>query len=213
MGYEPAYNGQAYVGVASYSNPGVVNYREFLGYQLVSPLIKDSCYEVIIRISLADSCKYGIDKFGATFTTNGGYTTFDRYPVNNFAHIEFNTELTSKNGWRTLTQSFIADSSYTHLVLGNFFIDDSLSIETFNDFGSSDPIYSQANYFYIDGISVEAKPSSCNVLSNDLIEIEAKEKSIVKIINLLGIEIEDQPNIIMIHIYSDGSTKKILRIE
>lgn len=44
-------------------------------------------------------------------------------------------------------------------------------------------------------------------------EISSPEKKLVKIVNLMGQEVMDNPNDILIYVYDDGSTEKIVRIE
>jgi hypothetical protein len=44
-------------------------------------------------------------------------------------------------------------------------------------------------------------------------ELEPVERKVIKVVNLLGQEIEDRPNTTLIYIYSDGTTKKIFRLE
>lgn len=46
-----------------------------------------------------------------------------------------------------------------------------------------------------------------------LAEVEPKEKEVISIIDLWGIETKDKPNTFLIYIYSDGTTEKVFRVE
>ncbi len=43
--------------------------------------------------------------------------------------------------------------------------------------------------------------------------LELAEKKIVRIVNLMGKEIDDESNTLMIHIFSDGTRKKVFKVE
>lgn len=44
-------------------------------------------------------------------------------------------------------------------------------------------------------------------------ELKSKQKKLLKIVNYMGIESKDKPNTVLIYIYSDGTKKKVFRIE
>ncbi|MDG1334391.1 MAG: hypothetical protein P8P74_18805 [Crocinitomicaceae bacterium] len=46
----------------------------------------------------------------------------------------------------------------------------------------------------------------------DMDELELEEKQIVQIVNLMGDETEDESNVLLIYIYSDGTRKKVFRV-
>ncbi len=44
-------------------------------------------------------------------------------------------------------------------------------------------------------------------------ELSSSEKKLTRIVDLMGRETEDQPNVMLIYIYSDGTTEKVFRVE
>jgi hypothetical protein len=46
-----------------------------------------------------------------------------------------------------------------------------------------------------------------------LIELNETPPELIKIIDLMGRESENRPNTVLIYIYSDGSTKKVFKVD
>jgi hypothetical protein len=64
------------------------------------------------------------------------------------------------------------------------------------------------------GISISVSKTICPYSSLGFNELSLNEqKSIVRIVDLMGRETEDKPNTLLIYIYSDGTTEKVLRVE
>ncbi len=47
----------------------------------------------------------------------------------------------------------------------------------------------------------------------NLPEIKSGEKEIIRIIDLMGRECKAQPNVLLIYVYSDGTTEKVFKLE
>jgi hypothetical protein len=125
--YTPNNTCNAYAGlytnnINSYPVPGI-NYREYIGRQLSSPLIVGQKYYVSFKTSLADNSFYATDKLGVLFSTVP-YSDINPAPIRNFAHV-YSTLIisdTSEN-WTTISGSFVSDSAYSYIIIGNHFDD------------------------------------------------------------------------------------------
>jgi hypothetical protein len=169
-GYQYAATGNAYVGIYTYwpSN----NAREYIGIQLTTPLVKNQKYYVSFK---ANFTKYifncATSKLGVLFSTvsyaldtNCNFSTL-LFPPNH-AHIYENSVLTDTANWTLVSGSFVADSSYKYIIIGNFF-----------DNAHTDTIKYDSNpciaYYFIDDIYVGKNPEGLNEInhSNDIINI------------------------------------------
>lgn len=54
--------------------------------------------------------------------------------------------------------------------------------------------------------------NSCSPIL-DLTEINSQPKKLIQIIDLMGRKVEDQPNTVLIYVYSDGTTEKVFRVK
>jgi hypothetical protein len=148
-GYQMAATGNGYVGFMTYTSH--VFWREYIGAQLLSPLEVGSTYDISMKVVFSnDTLAYGgvaCNKFGLRFS-NIVYSSLYPAPTDNFAHLYTNTVLTDTLNWTTISGTFVADSAYTHVMLGNFF-DDS-SIDTIKI--KQNPNW--VAYYYVDDVYV-----------------------------------------------------------
>ncbi len=118
---------KAYAGLLIYYNPlAIPNYREFIGTQLIQPLQIGQLYYLSFYVNNA---AYGhpyeiveANKIGMKFTT----VPFDSCcppPLNNFAHLYTDSIIRDTTNWLKISGSFIADSAYSYVMIGNFFDD------------------------------------------------------------------------------------------
>ena len=145
LGYQYAHSGSAYCGfIAAYLNGG--NEREYFTCQLINPLITGVKYRVSYYLSLANSCvNLASNKMGLLFSTVN-YNLSNPAPVGNYSQFYTDSIITDTLNWVHVEGSFIADSDYVYMTIGNFFDDT-----------NTDTIYippaSQA-YYYIDDIAI-----------------------------------------------------------
>ena len=170
--YQQTATGSAYSGFYAYWSPtfsgGVCcNMREHIGRQLPAPLVIGTKYFVSFKVSLAfnnNSASCATNNLGIKFST----VPYDIYAdsagssplANNFAHIYDTTLIADTVNWTTIKGSFIADSAYNYLILGNFFKDantDTLILST-----SYLWCYS---YYYVDDICVSTNSLTCDLTS------------------------------------------------
>jgi hypothetical protein len=134
---------------------GNSSYREYIGAS-IPPLTVWNTYKVTIRISLADSAKYGIAGVGVYFYRKAKPDSFTIHWVGNVPQINYSFAgvVTDKIKWTTLSATFIADSAYDHLVIGNFQSDAAVTAVSTPTFGYS---FSVNSYYYIDSVAVESE--------------------------------------------------------
>ncbi|MBI4929854.1 MAG: T9SS type A sorting domain-containing protein [Bacteroidetes bacterium] len=167
-GHQYPANGVAYAGLITYS--GIPpNVREFMGTQLISPLMIGQKYYVSFQVSFTinknpDVC-IAANKIGAKFSTFS-YIVPDVYSppnpalINNFAHVYADSIIKDTANWVTISGSFIADSTYNYIMVGNFFDDANTDTSTVNlDSVSVSDCHS---YYYIDNVCVSTDSLTCS---------------------------------------------------
>jgi len=166
-GYQTAATGSAYVGFMTYASH--VFWREYIGAQLLSPLEVGSTYQISMKVVLSnDTLAYGsvaCNKFGLRFG-NTLFSSLNPAPTDNFAHLYSNSVLTDTLNWTTISGTFVADSAYTFVMLGNFF--DDANIDTVR----MKQIPNWVGYYYLDDVYVgKVQENSVETTSNELFRI------------------------------------------
>lgn len=155
VGYQPAATGNAYCDLWTYSTTQL--FREFIGVSLIQPMVVGKNYFVSFKCSPASPYSgYGLqsNKQGIKFSTVV-FDSLQNVPINNFAHIYTDNIVTDTVNWTTVSGSFIADSAYTFLSVGNFFDD-----------ANTDTLIPFSNWafavYYIDDVEVIDSTTSVN---------------------------------------------------
>lgn len=150
--------GNAYVGLFTYYNvSGSKNVREAIGSELQSPLEIGKQYYVSMKVSLAEYTGYASNNIGMTFSTlplKYNQQTSMIY-INRAFFYESNVIKDSTN-WVKIKGSFVADSNYKYVVLGNFFTDSLTSHELINS------KHFDLAYYYIDDICISEDSLTCH---------------------------------------------------
>jgi len=146
-----------------------VFWREYIGAQLLSPLEVGSTYQISMKVVLSnDTLAYGsvaCNKFGLRFG-NTLFSSLNPAPTDNFAHLYSNSVLTDTLNWTTISGTFVADSAYTFVMLGNFF--DDANIDTVR----MKQIPNWVGYYYLDDVYVgKVQENSVETTSNELFRI------------------------------------------
>lgn len=125
MGYQYPGHGQSYAGLATYStNP---YYREFLVAELEQPLVIGQPVELSF---MASPGGYGSAPLNsAQYVSSGiGMKFFVELPTNwqfylfpNSAALFYPQLLSDTSAWITVSGSYVPDSAYRYVVLGNFY--------------------------------------------------------------------------------------------
>lgn len=202
-GYQQPASGFAYGALGTYLNitgdTSQSNVREYAGGDLSSPLTIGTKYFVSFKVSLSLSdyilVNTASNNVGVNFSTIS-YTGFDPFPITNTAKVNASSIITDTASWTQIFGSFIADSAYEYIVLGNFFDDnntDTISMNGgcdtctayyfFDDICVSTDSLFALNYVFVnvdeywDSVPLEIYPNpivdllSINNLSGDLFEI------------------------------------------
>ena len=146
FGYQEPASGNAYAGFATFSSD-LPDSREFPVCNLTSPLSIGTKYYVSFKVSLSlnsiSLTNSASNNIGAMFST--GY-----FPCNitNNPPVYVDTIITDTSNWVRVTGSFVADSTYSVLLIGNFFSDANTDTTMF---------YNEAMdnaYYYLDDVCV-----------------------------------------------------------
>ncbi len=119
------HTGEAYAGFINYGITTPDFGREHIGIELTSPLTIGETYFVSYFVSMAyvpSICNIATNNIGALFTTYSYYDLWTEFPNLNYSHINENS-IISDTGWVKVSGSFVADSAYTYMVIGNFYDD------------------------------------------------------------------------------------------
>lgn len=159
VGHQSPNTGFAYAGFGTFTSEGA-NYREFLGIELTDTLQIGNKYYFSFNLSLSDYSNCISNNIGLRFKS---YYSYYPYP-NNYSHFNIDTMIVDSVNWVRISGSFIADSSYKFIEIGNFYSDvntDTIIIgfpSTFFDLSSG-----YASYYYIDDICVSEDSLTCNL--------------------------------------------------
>jgi hypothetical protein len=200
----------AYAGLFT-KQPPTINVREYIGIKLLDTLIIGKAYDVSFKVSLAYGGNLGINcatnNIGALFSTIPFYYSgMSPAIVKNYAHIYTTQIITDTTNWTTISGSFVADSAYQYIVIGNFFDDTLTSHIKFYDNGYSEC----ASYYFVENVDVtEDTMTGINNIelqnkikvypnpAQNFITIEINGKSLnnaqLKIYDLLGIVKDKYP--------------------
>jgi len=125
FGYQVAANGNAYAGIICYNN--TILSREIIADSLMTPLAVGQKYFVsfkIIKPKVTSIVGYSINGIGVKLST----VTQNSMNIDNLPMIYTNSIVSDTVNWTRISSSFIADSAYQYLMIGNFFDDANTSI-------------------------------------------------------------------------------------
>lgn len=167
LGFQYAQDGQCYAGVVTYSHP--VPWREYLVIELSEPLVVGTTYFASFYANAAwgGTALYPIARLassnvGMRFTTDPHQWEWgDPVPATvNYAHVYYPQILADTASWTLVSGSFVADSAYRYVMVGNHFsntLTDTLPLGT----SINPPIA----YTYIDKVCVTSNPDGCPLAS------------------------------------------------
>jgi hypothetical protein len=151
-GFQQPISGNGYINLSCYG-VGFPNEREAAGIKLTQPLTIGLSYYVSFFASLSDV--FTIDGassgLGVKFSTIP-YSVSSPVPIDNIAHVYCQSIIQDSINWKLISGSFIADSLYEYINIGNFF--DDQHTDTLN-------INSKSVYF-IDQVCVSADSLYCD---------------------------------------------------
>ncbi|MBS1546722.1 MAG: hypothetical protein JST38_20060 [Bacteroidetes bacterium] len=153
----------------TYHQNDVDEYREWIMAPLLEPLVSGQTYYCSFRANAAfgGNAEYpqiwlANDKVGMLFTMQDRpWNWGDPYPPPpNHAHIAYPQILADTVGWTLVSGSFVADSAYQYVMLGQFFSNALTDTLHFADPNSVFPWY-PCGYTLIDAVCVSPDPDGC----------------------------------------------------
>ncbi|MBW7912684.1 MAG: T9SS type A sorting domain-containing protein [Taibaiella sp.] len=152
-GWQMPASGNAYMGIADFSNPSNYGIREAVT-RSITPMVPGVTYQVSLSYSAGDKSRYSLNSVCVHFFDNGGTTFASRWPFTPSIHFSPSTRLTDTANWVRLTATFYADSAYDNIAIGPF-VDTPALLYQLTNFPSS-PGYGT---WYIDSVVVRVLDS------------------------------------------------------
>lgn len=116
-GYQAAHSGNGYMALCPMAPTVTTNYRENIYTQLSSPLVVGSTYSVSMYVSHTDNSQNATNNIGFRFSK------VPSFPINNISQVFSSSVITDNNNWVLISGTFVADSAYQYIAVGNFFTD------------------------------------------------------------------------------------------
>jgi hypothetical protein len=177
--YQYPFEGENYAGLLTYFVNGEAEQREWIMAPLLSPLVPGQTYYCSFRANAAFGGNAQYPYFWLASSRVGLlFTTYERhwyqgnpYPVAiNQAQIQYPQVLTDTVGWTLVSGSFVADSAYTYVMVGNFF--DNAHTDTVHFAPEGDPwVWHPWGYTLVDEVCVSLDPEGC-ALSQAVVGLE-----------------------------------------
>lgn len=157
FGSQPSASG-SYIGFYTLNRgvvPSFLDQREYLTTSF-PPLTVGDTFRMTIVVSLADSIYYASDGLGVYFTT---YPFFQ----NDYLRIAVTPQvsytsygiISDNSNWVKLTKTFVADSAYSNLVIGNFTANAAINV-SLNPSGTYSTILADStSYYYVDSAALQ----------------------------------------------------------
>lgn len=150
FGNQTPYNGNNYAGFRAYSHNSPSATQEIISQQLFAPLVPGTAYCMKMYVSLAENSDYAIDEVGMYCSVNALDANGSIYQTPQVFNPE-NVILFDSIGWREISGSFVADSAYQYLSVGNF---NWYASGTPNTLLVGSPSPGGMAYYYVDNISI-----------------------------------------------------------
>lgn len=144
-GYQYPASGNAFMGFASttYNN----NIRETLTSHIL-PLTPGRRYEVSVSVNKPNNTNYAGDNIGVFFFDTIGNITSSSF-LNIDPQIRFPNSVSDTTNWVRLVATYQADSAYDNIVIGPFFHDSLVNLDTLSTSGLN------TSYYFIDSVVVK----------------------------------------------------------
>ncbi|MEO8068221.1 MAG: hypothetical protein ABI599_11065 [Flavobacteriales bacterium] len=169
--FQEAQHGANYIGLYTYLD--APEQREYAVVHLLTPLVQGEIYYASFYASTAfgGNLQYPLiwlatSKVGMTFVMNAQHWQWgDDFPAfRNYAQIYHPGILTDTLNWTLVNGSFVADSAYEYIVIGNHF--DNATTDTVH-LAEGWPWYARG-YTLIDNVCVSSSPGVCDIATGVL---------------------------------------------
>lgn len=159
--FQYAQDGDAYAGYYAFGIDQ--EFREYLGAPLVAPLTVGETYYLSFWTNATNAGSYWYSvgycsNMGMLFTMqSNAWSDFNgpAFPFRNYAHLHRLAVLTDTANWTLVSGSFVADSAYQYVVLGNFF--DNAHTQVL----PAPPFNGEGAYCFVDNVCVSLDPNGC----------------------------------------------------
>ncbi len=167
--FQQPFEGNSCAGILTFDDDTGLELREWLMVPLVDTLVPSETYYCSFRANAAfggnstnQTTWLASSHLGMLFTTSDRQWTWgDPYPAAlNQAHILHPQILSDTVGWTLVSGSFVADSAYTYLLIGNFFSNALVDTLHFSVLAPSKDVY---GYTLIDAVCVSPTPDGCEL--------------------------------------------------
>jgi len=154
FGFQYAHTGGGMAGFVTYEY-NHLNQREYLGSQLLTPLIIGQKYFISFFVNFSNIPTVAIasNNLGIKLSTVS-YSQINPVQPTNLANLNYSSIILDSINWTKVTGIFVADSSYDYIVVGNFFVD---SLTNTINIGPQ-PLVS---YYYVDDICLSIDSMYC----------------------------------------------------
>jgi hypothetical protein len=168
QGKQIAHTGHNMAFVYNYSETASMDYREYIGVQLKSPLVVGQKYYAEMYVSLTAYSGLASNNIGICFFT-GSLSRQSGYRINGDPQINSTEVITDYKGWVKVSGTFTADKAYTYLVIGNFF--DGSETKTEKSTAPDAGMTGRSTYagYYIDDITVKTTESHLDLTGDTLV--------------------------------------------
>lgn len=157
MGYQSAATGDGFAGLITFMDTSInYHYREFVQTSLTTPLVPGVKYYASMKASLAGTSIMASSNIGLLFSTYIIPTNLSA-PNCNCSQIYSSNVISDTLNWTIISGSFIADSAYQYVIVGNFF-DNQNTIFT----GSN-----STAYYFIDDICITTDSLGCDIVTKN----------------------------------------------
>lgn len=159
--YQQPYDGGSYSGLLTYDFGN--NNREMIGAELINPLEEGTTYYASMWVNAGTggnavgNFAISTNNIGMLFTMEPYFwvTGMQPFGLRNYAQVYHSEVVTDTAGWTLVSGSFVADSAYRYIAIGNHFTDantlrDTIAVGQYN-----------MAYMPVDAICVSVKPTGC----------------------------------------------------
>lgn len=156
FGFQYPATGDAFMGINVY-DLGDTNYREIIGSYLNNQLAIGTKYFVHFKVSFSagffQAVNIATNRIGILLSTVD--FLINSPPISNFSQVYSDSIISDSLGWTSVRGSFIADSAFTFISIGNFFrnyVTDTINLN---------PNNRTKGYYYIDDVCLSDDSIFC----------------------------------------------------
>ncbi len=164
FGYQQPASGIGYVGMWGWSGQTIsgFGYREIIGARLIEPLIAGHQYWFSMKVSWTSGFPNPNGHTGFASNNMGVKCAMDSLWIDSYwipwqGHANYHSVdiITDSVNWTLLSGSFVVDSAYQFIYIGNFYDDVSTSVQQMDASGQ------YFSYYYADDVCLSPFPGSC----------------------------------------------------